>query len=150
MSIDTITLATAQLEPPGDWPPDLQSEFREHQLSGCVGHVLVSESERVRVWSLCLQPGERLPFHRHVLDYFWTATTAGKARSRYGDGRISEPEYQAGDTMHFTFASGEFMVHDLENIGSKELCFTTVEFLDSANAPLEVPSAVRRRERTKY
>jgi hypothetical protein len=150
MSNDPVIPATALLEPAGDWPPELQKEFRERQLSGCVGHILVSESGRVRVWSLRLRPGERLPFHRHVLDYFWTATTPGKARSRYPDGHTSEPEYEAGDTMHFTFASGEFMVHDLENIGSEDLCFTTVEFLDSANPPLEIPDAVRRRERTKY
>ena len=30
----------------------------------------------------------------------------------------------------------EAMTHDLENIGDTTLCFTTVEFLDSANAPL--------------
>jgi hypothetical protein len=35
------------------------------------------------------------------------------------------------------------MVHDLENIGHTELVFTTVEFLDSANAPLELPANVR-------
>lgn len=150
MSIDTVTPATALLEPPGNWPSDLQQEFRERQLSGCIGHVLVSESRRVRVWSLRLRPGERLPFHRHVLDYFWTATTAGRARSRYADGRTSEPEYEVGDTMHFSFAAGEFMVHDLENIGSEDLCFTTVEFLDSPNPPLEVPDSLRRRERAKY
>ena len=34
---------------------------------------LVSESDRVRVWTIRLKPGERIGFHRHVLDYFWTA-----------------------------------------------------------------------------
>ena len=31
----------------------------------------------------------------------------------------------------------------LANIGDTELIFTTVEFLDSANAPLALPAAVR-------
>ena len=35
------------------------------------------------------------------------------------------------------------MVHDLENIGDNELLFTTVEFLDSPNAPLELHSHTR-------
>lgn len=150
MPFETVASTAASLEPPRNWPAMLQQEFRERQFSGCIGHVLVSESARVRVWSLRLRPGERLPFHRHVLDYFWTATTPGKARSRYSDGHTSEPEYEAGDTMHFTFSAGEFMVHDLENIGSEDLCFTTVEFLDSANPPLEIPETVRRCQRTKY
>jgi len=34
-------------------------------------------------------------------------------------------------------------VHDLENIGDKELIYATVEFLDSANAPLAIPDSVR-------
>jgi len=34
-------------------------------------------------------------------------------------------------------------VHDLENIGDKELVFMTVEFLDSANEPLAIPHAQR-------
>ena len=37
---------------------------------------------------ITLQPGERLEFHRHVLDYFWTTTASGRARSTYPDGRV--------------------------------------------------------------
>ena len=40
------------------------------------------------------------------------------------------------------FAAGEFMIHDLENIGDTDMVFTTVEFLDSANAPLDLPADV--------
>ncbi len=60
----------------------------------------MSETERVRVWHLSLEPGERIGFHTHVLDYFWTAMTSGKARSHYGDGEIREVSYAAGDTKH--------------------------------------------------
>jgi hypothetical protein len=38
-------------------------------------------------------------------------------------------------------AGGEFMTHDLENIGDTPLIFATVEFLHSANAPLEVEAS---------
>ena len=68
-----------------------------------------------------------------MLDYFWTALTAGAARSHYHDGRIAEVSYAAGDTQHHRYGPGEFMIHDLENIGETELVFATVEFLDSAN-----------------
>jgi quercetin dioxygenase-like cupin family protein len=124
--------------PPADWPEHLRQDFSDGVGRGQVGSRLVSETERVRVWSLTLKPGERIGFHTHVLDYFWTAVTGGKARSRYADGRTLEVSYEPGDTKHHTFPAGEFMVHDLENIGGTELSFTTVEFLDSANAPLTV------------
>ena len=48
-----------------------------------------------------------------------------------------------GHRLLVTFEEGEFMVHDRENIGDTELLFTTVEFLDSPNAPLEPHSRTR-------
>ena len=47
------------------------------------------------------------------------------------------------ETRHEIHEKGHYKVHDLENIGSTELHFTTVEFLDSANQPLPVPDKVR-------
>ena len=35
---------------------------------------------------------------------------------------------------------GEFTVHDLENIGDHEMVFVIVEFKDSANMPIALPS----------
>lgn len=126
------------------WPIELRREFEANAYNACVGTELLSETERVRVWSLSLAPGERIGFHRHVLDYFWTVLGDGRARSRYDDGRVVETDYRAGDTRHLSFREGEYMIHDLENIGDGVLAFTTVEFLDSANAPLPVPESARR------
>src|SRR3712207_7890212 len=56
-----------------EWPQSLKDEFQRSQQNGCVGTELVSETDRVRVWMIRLAPGERIGFHRHVLDYFWTA-----------------------------------------------------------------------------
>jgi hypothetical protein len=106
--------------------------------NGRVGQVLVSESERVRVWLISLQPGESLAPHCHVLDYFWTVTAPGRARSVYHGGRVVEMDYALGDTKHIALGAGEWFVHDLQNIGSTTLGFTTVEFLDGANAKLPV------------
>lgn len=124
-------------------PPDLAREFAAARDNGCVGTRLLSEDARCRVWTIVLKPGARIGFHTHVLDYFWTAVTAGRARSHHGDGRIAEVDYRAGDIRHLTFGPGESMTHDLANIGDTELIFTTVEFLDSANPPLDLPAAVR-------
>jgi hypothetical protein len=119
-----------------DWPATITAEFATNEYNPRVGTRLLSTSERVRVWEIRLNPGERIGFHRHVLDYFWTAITPGKALSYQGDGTTIEATYTAGQTKHYVFGSGEYKVHDLQNIGSAELIFTTVEFLQSANSPL--------------
>lgn len=117
---------------------ELQGELEAGRSNGRVGSRLVSETERVRVWLIALQPGERLPFHTHVNDYFWTALSAGHARSRYADGRAADVAYAEGDTKHFTFGPGESMTHDIENIGDTLLRFLTVELLGGANGPLPI------------
>jgi beta-alanine degradation protein BauB len=126
-----------------DWPKWAQDDLAVNRLNPCVGNVLVSEGPRARVWHIWLKPGERLPFHRHVLDYFWTSTSDGRSRSYYEDGRVVEAEYKTGDTAHLSFGKGEHLLHDLTNIGDTDLGFVTVEFLDSENEPLPLPENVR-------
>jgi len=36
------------------------------------------------------------------------------------------------------YGAGEYKIHDLENVGDTDLWFTTVEFIVSANEPLEI------------
>ena len=126
-----------------DWPEKIKKEFDENKFNGVVGSKLVSESSRVRVWHINLSPGDRMPFHRHALDYFWTAMTTGKSVSHQNDGSTVEHEYQVGETFHASFLKDEFMYHDLENIGDTDLVFTTVEFLDSPNTPLAIDGKYR-------
>lgn len=124
---------------PDDWPTDLREEYEAGGFrNGRVGHRLVSETEKVRVWTLRLKPGERVGLHRHQLDYFWTALKAGRSESNFADGRTVVTDYEEGMTRHFHFEKGECMIHDLCNVGDTEIAFTTVEFLISANPPLPV------------
>jgi beta-alanine degradation protein BauB len=128
---------------PATMAPELQKDFVAHAGDGRVGNKLLSETGRVRIWAIELKPGQRLGFHTHVLDYFWTSVTGGHGRSHFSDGRVSDTIYKPGDMKQLAFREGEFMVHDLENIGDTELLFTTVEFLDSPNAPLELHCRTR-------
>src|SRR3984885_4357333 len=125
------------------WPPTIAAEFeRERQNNnGCVGTTLLSENDKVRVWIIRLAPGERIGFHRHVLDYFWTAVSGGRGRQHIHDGTTVEYTYVPGETRHETYGPGEFKVHDLENLGDKEMVFMTIEFL---TAPIS-----RSRSRTR-
>lgn len=127
-----------QITPGADWDEALKAEIETNKMNGRVGQDLISETDDVRIWRLALKPGERAGFHRHVLNYFWVAVTAGKSRSHYATGEVKDSEYKIGDVMHFKFAEGEFMLHDLNNIGDTDLVFTTVEFKNSPNSPLPV------------
>lgn len=120
----------------------LRDDFARNAFNPCVGTQLLSQSDRARVWFIRLEAGERIGFHRHVLDYFWTALTPGRARSHVNGGPASESVYFAGQTSHMRFGPGEFMLHDLENIGSGPLLFITVEHVESANAPLPLPAGM--------
>jgi beta-alanine degradation protein BauB len=143
MALSMKEKPAARIDAP--WPQWVMQDFERNQMNGCVGTTLLSEDGRVRVWDIRLKPGERIGFHRHVLDYFWTAVTPGRARSHQADGTTIETDYTGGETRHESYGLGEFKMHDLENTGDSDLVFTTVEFLDSANAPLPVPAAVRAR-----
>ncbi len=119
------------------WSGELVSELEANcGRNGRVGSALVSETDDYRVWLITLAPGERLPFHTHVLSYFWVATSPGRARSRDAGGAVSHVEYEVGTTRHMHYAAGESMTHDLENIGETTLRFTTVEDKRAPNAPL--------------
>ena len=130
-------------DPRAHWPRELQKELLDNQFNPIVGSVLVSETDQVRVWHLMIPAGKRCTFHRHVLDYFWTCHTHGRARGYYEDGSIVETVHFPGDTKHLSYGPGEYMLHSVANIGDTDLLFTTVEFKESANAPLPVPEEVR-------
>jgi hypothetical protein len=128
-----------------EWPVEFKAEFERESRNpnGCVGSTLLSENARVRVWIIRLKPGERIGFHRHVLDYFWTSVNGGRGRQHLMDGSTVEHSYFAGETRHETYGPGEYKVHDLENLSSEDMIFNTIEFLDSANKPLPIPETVR-------
>ena len=125
------------------WPKDLQEDIDSNAMSGVVGSVLVSETDKVRVWHLYLKPGYRCSFHRHVLNYFWTCHSHGEARGYFEDGTIKDVKHFPGDTRHMNYGPGEYLLHSVENIGQTDLLFTTVEFKDSPNQPLPVPDSIR-------
>lgn len=137
----------AEVRHKNPWPADIAAEFEREAKNPnpCVGSMLLSENERTRVWMIRLAPGERTGFHRHVLDYFWTCISGGRARQHIHDGTTLECGYEPGETRHESYGKSEFKVHDLQNLGDGEMVFMTVEFKDSANAPLPLPEGVRAR-----
>jgi hypothetical protein len=141
----TMLDKAAEKKDKAPWPADITAEFEREAKNPnpCVGSTLLSENERTRVWIIRLASGERVGFHRHVLDYFWTSVNGGRGRQHLHDGSTVEYTYQPGETRHETYGKGEYKVHDLENLGDREMVFMTVEFKDSANKPMPLPEGVR-------
>jgi beta-alanine degradation protein BauB len=131
--------------PPASWPLWRKEEFNRNKRLAIVGTSLVSETDDVRVWLTDLAPGQRLPFHIHVLNYFWTAVTVGRVRSYDHTGDVYEATAKVGDTSHTRIGAGEWLLHDLENIGDTRFMVTTVELkVGSANPPLPLPAMPQR------
>ena len=113
------------------------AEF-EHELSVApdnldVGTTVWFENDRVRVWEILLEPGERGPFHAHTTNYFWTVVEAGRGLQRFDDGTFAVRDYAVGDTKFLEHTPETALIHDLENVGDTPLRFVTVELLEGTN-----------------
>lgn len=95
-----------------------------------VGTSLWFENERIKVWEVRLEPGERGPFHAHTHSYFWTVVDAGRGLQRLSDGTFWVRDYRLGDTQYSEHTPEAPLIHDLENVGDTLLRFVTVELLD--------------------
>ena len=93
-----------------------------------VATTLLLENDRVRIWDLTLEPGERAPFHCHAVPYFFVCVAGGEAVTRFPNGHLVEMTYRDGDTWFTDLEHGP-EVHDLENVGDTTLRFTTVELV---------------------
>jgi beta-alanine degradation protein BauB len=95
-----------------------------------VGTRLLFGNERIRVWDITLEPGERLPFHRHRTSYFYRCEAGGRLRVRTPEGEEAEYESPADEVHFLEIGPGDLVVHDLENVGGTTVRFTTVELLE--------------------
>lgn len=111
------------------WSDELKQEFKDNAYNLVIGSTVLSEDDRVRVWHIEVPPGQRLLAHRHTLDYFWTALCDGVSIQHTDDGTTRRVAYRKGDTRHFVFGNGNYLLHDLANDGEDTLEFITVEHL---------------------
>lgn len=108
---------------PGEFAEELAAATSNHEL----GTSLVFENDRVRVFEVRLDPGERGPFHVHDRPYFWTVVDAGRGLQRFADGTFVVRDYALGETRFLEHSPDDALVHDLENAGTTTLRFVTVE-----------------------
>jgi beta-alanine degradation protein BauB len=66
---------------------------------GPIGDKILFENEFVRVWSVTLDPGQRQPWHQHLLPYLIVPLTEGKNRMTFDDGRVRDTHEKPGETI---------------------------------------------------
>jgi hypothetical protein len=111
---------------PAGFAGELESEPNTN-----VGTRLLLENDRVKVWEIVLAPGERAPFHRHTHTYFFVCAAPGRVRTRFPNGFYVDGDSEAGECMYMDHSEAEPGIHDLENIGTTTVRYTTVELLES-------------------
>ena len=111
-------------------PDDYASELEAAPGNLEVGTAIWFENDRIRVWEILLQPGERGAFHSHVTNYFWTVVEGSRGLQRFADGTFVVRDYLVGETKYLEHTPETALIHDLENVGDSTLRFVTVELLD--------------------
>lgn len=94
-----------------------------------VGTALLLENERVRVWEIRLESGQRAPFHCHVHPYLWVCVDSGRVTTRFPDGNAVTYDVEVGLANYTSPTPDAPEIHDLENVGPSTVRFTTVELL---------------------
>jgi mannose-6-phosphate isomerase-like protein (cupin superfamily) len=108
-------------------PEQLREELVENTQNQAVGDTLLFENDKVKVWHISLQPGERIHYHRHNYDYFWTVLQDGQGVSNQDDGSQVSFTFKKGQTSFQNIIEQGSSIHDLKNTGTGVLEFITTE-----------------------
>jgi quercetin dioxygenase-like cupin family protein len=81
------------------------------------------ENERVRVLEAVLEPGAKEQLHSHPA----YVIEGGKVRNHAADGKVTESEFKAGDTLY-----REPLTHWAENVGTTTIRLVLVELKGKA------------------
>ena len=111
---------------PDDYSAELEAAPGHKELGTSVWF----ENDRIRVWEVLLEPGERGAFHAHTTNYFWTVVEGSRGLQRFADGTFVVRDYVVGETKYLEHSETDVLIHDLENVGDTLLRFVTVELLD--------------------
>jgi beta-alanine degradation protein BauB len=105
---------------------EYEQELSEAPHNAEVGSELWFENEHVRIWEVRIEPGERAPFHSHLLDYFWVVVDPSRAVVQFVDGTQRTVDYRVGEVEFSELPVPA--VHSVENIGESVLRSVAVEF----------------------
>jgi quercetin dioxygenase-like cupin family protein len=94
-----------------------------------VGTRLLFENDRVRVWDLCLPPGEASGVHRHQDDYLYIVIGDGQLQRRDADGSLGPVKTMQDGDVVFRSLEGDD-VHEAVNAGDGPWRNIVVELID--------------------
>ena len=99
------------------------------EVTNDVGSKLLFENEHVKIWDLCLAPGEALGMHRHQSKYALIVIGDGTLRSVNEDGTTRFETDMADGTVAYRDLDAQD-VHDAVNVGDAPWRNIVVEFKD--------------------
>ena len=82
-------------------------------ISREVGTELLFENDRVKVWSMALEPGQTSPYHRHDNDYVFVYTTPSRISGGQGEVR----EFDEGYVQYTEVGGG--IEHSITNVSDE-------------------------------
>jgi hypothetical protein len=91
-----------------------------------LGTTVWFENDRIQVWEVRLEPGQRGAFHIHDQTYFWVVVEPGRGLQRFANGTQVTRDYTLGETRYLEHSPQKALIHDLENVGETTLRFVTV------------------------
>ena len=109
------------------WPESKLMELGTFEAPEKLGQSLLFENDTMVMWSIKLEPGQRLPFRKISRDYLWISMTEGLALTRYNTGKIAMFRFNKHETKYFEFEN-DSCIYDLENIGEDNLHINAIEF----------------------
>jgi len=101
----------------------------DEPISQEVGTKLLFENDRVRVWDLCLEPGQGSGLHRHDNDYLYVVIGDGVLQRVDPDGTQMEPKSMRDGDVVFR-AVDDDCVHEAVNAGETPWRNIVVELKD--------------------
>jgi hypothetical protein len=110
------------------WDPNILAELKEGEIKVALGQKKMYENEGMVLWSLVLQPHQRIPFTRHSRYYSWTCRAGGMAISRSANGSIGLIRFEEDDTGVVANYAKADEIRDFENIGEQILELKIIEF----------------------
>jgi redox-sensitive bicupin YhaK (pirin superfamily) len=102
-----------------------------------VGTKKLFENEKIVVWEMCLEPGEKTDTHTHSRDCFVYVIAGSAMEAGDKDGNIvAQMEIAAGSSMYLGMDGGEMVMgnvrfpatHDARNVGSRRYRELLIEF----------------------
>lgn len=121
-----------ELSPKGHfkaWEEMRKKELECGQFPTDLGHQVLYEDGKIKLWSILLQPKEKLGFRRISCDFRAMSQVDGFAVSHRSTGEIFLIQCKKGEMYRYKKRELGEQIWDLENIGAEPLELVVIEYL---------------------